>query len=43
MKIYQLHKYGGEEMYLNEYDDVDDVYVVGNIYDAPTIGVEDEE
>ena len=26
---------GGEEMYLNEYNDVDDVYVVGNIYDEP--------
>ena len=26
---------GGEKMYLNEYNDVDDVYVVGNIYDEP--------
>lgn len=34
---------GGEEMYLNEYNDVDDVYVIGNIYDEPTIGVEDKE
>lgn len=25
----------GEEMYLNEYNDVDDVYVIGNIYDEP--------
>lgn len=26
---------GGEEMYLNEYNDVDDIYVIGNIYDEP--------
>ena len=26
---------GGEEMYLNEYNDVDDVYVIGNIWDEP--------
>lgn len=26
---------GGEEMYLSEYDDVDDVVVIANIYDEP--------
>ena len=26
---------GGEEMYLNEYDDMDDVWVIGNIHDTP--------
>ena len=26
---------GGEEMYLSEYDDVDDVVVIANIYDNP--------
>lgn len=26
---------GGEEMYLNEYDDIDDIRVIGNIYDEP--------
>lgn len=26
---------GGEEMYLSEYDDVDDIVVIANIYDNP--------
>lgn len=33
---------GGEEMYLNEYNDVDDVYVIGNIYDEPKSLMGDE-
>ena len=33
---------GGEEMYLNEYNDADDIYVVGNIYDEPKHLIGDE-